>query len=145
MLCLQETKAAWAEHRAASDVRAARLSRRPRRPGAYNGVAVRHDSPPREACPPVEFDDEHLDREPRITSCLVDTPEPMRVVSVYVPHGRTVDHWHYQYKLAFLDALAERLRQWLLHDAHVVSPATSTSRRPTATCSIPMRSSAPHT
>jgi exodeoxyribonuclease-3 len=42
------------------------------------------------------------------------------VVSVYVPHGRTVDHWHYRYKLAFLDALAGRIRRWLAEGMHVV-------------------------
>ena len=53
----------------------------------------------------VRFDDEHLDREPEFVSCLVRVPEPLRVVSVYAPHGRTVDHCHYQYKLSFFDAL----------------------------------------
>ncbi len=41
------------------------------------------------------------------------TPTPVRVVSVYVPHGREVGHWHYDHKLAFLDALADRCRGWL--------------------------------
>jgi exodeoxyribonuclease III len=66
------------------------------------------------------FDDEHLDREPRLVSCVVEAPEPLRVASVYVPHGRTVDHWHYRYKLAFLDALAGRIRRWLAEGTHVV-------------------------
>ena len=66
------------------------------------------------------FGDEHLDREPRVASCVVDAPErSVRFVSVYVPHGRAVDHWHFEYKLAFLDALAARVRGWL-HDGHVV-------------------------
>ena len=38
---------------------------------------------------------------------------PLRVVSVYVPHGREVGHWHYDYKLAFLDALAGSVRDWM--------------------------------
>jgi exodeoxyribonuclease-3 len=38
---------------------------------------------------------------------------PIRIVSVYVPHGREVGHWHYDYKLAFLHELAQRVRVWL--------------------------------
>jgi exodeoxyribonuclease III len=30
---------------------------------------------------------------------------PVTVGSLYVPNGRELDHWHYQYKLAWLDAL----------------------------------------
>jgi exodeoxyribonuclease-3 len=43
----------------------------------------------------------------------VDAPEPIRVASVYVPHGREVGHWHYEYKLAFLAALARRVAAWV--------------------------------
>jgi exodeoxyribonuclease-3 len=39
---------------------------------------------------------------------------------VYVPHGRAVDHWHYEYKLAFLAALTEQARRWLDEEAHVI-------------------------
>jgi exodeoxyribonuclease-3 len=87
---------------------------------AYNGVAVvaRHGIEEVEAS--GSFGDENLDREPRVVSCLVTTPERLRVVSVYVPHGRAVDHWHYDYKLAFVDALAERIRRWLDGDARLV-------------------------
>ena len=48
-------------------------------------------------------------------SALVRTPAAgtIRVASVYVPHGRTVDHWHYDFKLAFFDALAARTSTWL--------------------------------
>ena len=38
----------------------------------------------------------------------------MRVVSVYVPHGRTIEDAHYAYKLSFLEALAEQVRRWLV-------------------------------
>jgi exodeoxyribonuclease-3 len=39
---------------------------------------------------------------------------------VYVPHGRELDHWHYEYKLAFLDGLARRVTAWLAGSDHVV-------------------------
>ena len=31
---------------------------------------------------------------------------------MYVPHGRTVDHWHFAYKLAFVAALTDRVQEW---------------------------------
>jgi exodeoxyribonuclease-3 len=120
VVCLQETKAANLSD-AAVDMferhgyRVAHVGG-----GAYNGVAVIARYPIDDVCSSGDFGDEHLDREPRLTTCVVGTPTPLRVVSVYVPHGRAVDHWHYEYKLSFLDALADRTREWLLDDAHLV-------------------------
>ncbi|GAA2721608.1 exodeoxyribonuclease III [Cellulomonas aerilata] len=37
----------------------------------------------------------------------------VRVWSLYVPHGRTVGHPHYAYKLRFLDRLREQARGWI--------------------------------
>jgi exodeoxyribonuclease-3 len=37
----------------------------------------------------------------------------VRVWSLYVPHGRTVGHPHYRYKLDWLAALREQARSWL--------------------------------
>ena len=120
IVCFQETKAPEL-----SEVAAAMFQRHGYRAahvgsGSYNGVAVVTRHPTEDIRSSGDLDDEHLDREPRVASCLVRTPAPVRVVSVYVPHGRTVDHWHYHYKLSFLDALAERTRRWLLDDAHLV-------------------------
>jgi exodeoxyribonuclease-3 len=120
IVCLQETKAA-----SLSDVATAMFEQHGYRAahvggGSYNGVAVLARHPIDQARSSGDFDDEHLDREPRVATCVVRAPTPIRVASVYVPHGRTIDHWHYRYKLAFLDALTERTRQWLRDDAHVV-------------------------
>lgn len=122
IVCLQETKAAEL-----SDVAVTTLDRHGYSAvhvggRAYNGVAVAARHPIEDVRSSGDFDDEHLDREPRLVSCVVTTPVPVpvRVVSVYVPHGRAVDHWHYDFKLAFLDALAERAQQWLLDDAHLI-------------------------
>ena len=120
VLCLQETKAP-----AVSDAALTMLARHGydvahAGHGPYNGVAVVARHPIEEVRSSGELDDEHLDREPWLLSCLVQTPVPLRVVSVYVPHGRAVDHWHYEYKLAFIDALAARVRRWLQHDEHLV-------------------------
>ena len=112
VLCLQETKAA-----ALPDAALAAFERRGygvEHIGAnsYNGVAVAARHPLAEVVRSGDFDDEHLDREPRLLTCVVHAPTPVRVASVYVPHGREIDHWHYDYKIAFLDALAERCRRW---------------------------------
>jgi exodeoxyribonuclease-3 len=61
-----------------------------------------------------------LDREPRVMSCIVDTDPPLRVASVYVPHGREIGHWHYDYKLDFLDALTEQVVRWVNAGEHVL-------------------------
>ncbi|MDP1819611.1 MAG: exodeoxyribonuclease III [Acidimicrobiales bacterium] len=113
LLCLQETKA--------PEVPAIALEMFERQGyhvahaghGAYNGVAVAARHPIADVRASGDLDDEHLDREPRLITCTVAGPTPVRAVSVYVPHGRTVDHWHYEYKLAFLEALAGRVRDWL--------------------------------
>lgn len=120
VLCLQETKAAQLSPDAAALFE--RHGYRATHVGAnhYNGVAVLARHPVAEVTSSGDFGDEHLDREPRVATCVVLTPTPMRVVSVYVPHGREVDHWHYEYKLAFLDAVAELARKWIAEDGHLV-------------------------
>jgi exodeoxyribonuclease-3 len=59
------------------------------------------------------------------------------VVSVYVPHGRDLDHWHYRYKLDFLAPSPAAPRTGSGRRATWSWPATSTSPRPTATSSTP--------
>jgi len=120
VVCLQETKAA-----ALSDVAAALFDRLGYvtayvGAGPYNGVAVASRAPIVDVQASGDFDDEHLDREPRVIAATIDGPTPLRVVSVYVPHGRSVGHWHYDYKLAFLDALTERVRRWVTQEPRVV-------------------------
>jgi exodeoxyribonuclease-3 len=113
VLCLQETRTS-----ALSDTAEAVFDRHGYRAvdvgdGARNGVAIAARHPIDDVRSSGGFGDEHLDREARVIAAMVHCPAPMRVVSVYVPHGRTVGHWHYRYKLAFLDALAGRVRRWL--------------------------------
>jgi exodeoxyribonuclease III len=120
VLCLQETKATELSDQALAVFD--RLGYHVTHVGSssYNGVAVATIAPTSEIVSSGEFGDQTLDREPRVVSCLVAVPEVLRVVSVYAPHGRTLDHWHYQYKLAFLDALTARLADWLHRDGHLV-------------------------
>jgi len=113
VLCLQETKvgALPDEARAVFE----RHGYEVEHVGAnqWNGVALAARHPLDEVVCSGAFGDPDLDRDPRIVAVVVRAPEPVRVVSVYVPHGRAVDHWHMDHKIAFLDALAERCRTWL--------------------------------
>jgi exodeoxyribonuclease III len=120
IVCLQETKAAELSaeaqgmfERGGYQVAHVGLS-------SYNGVAVASRHPISDVRSSGGFDDEHLDREARLATCIVHYPEPVRVASVYVPHGRMIDHWHYHYKLGFLEALAGRVGKWLADGTHVV-------------------------
>jgi exodeoxyribonuclease-3 len=120
IVCLQETKAAElaAPAQALFDrcgYHVAHIGR-----GSYNGVAVAARHPISDVRSSGAMDDDHLDREARLVSAVVHCGAPLRVVSVYVPHGRMVDHWHYHYKLGFLDALATRTAKWLAEGTHVV-------------------------
>lgn len=120
VLCLQETKAATLSDDAREVFDRHGYDVHHVGAGAYNGVAVAARHPITEVVAAGDFGDEHLDREPRVLACRVDAGTPLRVASVYVPHGREVDHWHFQYKLAFLDALAAQCRRWRADGAAVV-------------------------
>jgi exodeoxyribonuclease-3 len=120
VVCLQETKTASLSTAAEDAFRSLGYTVATIGGGGYNGVAVAARHPITDVLASGAFGDEHLDREPRVLSCVVDATERLRVVSVYVPHGRTVDHWHYAYKLSFLDALTERMVAWLATGERVV-------------------------
>jgi exodeoxyribonuclease-3 len=112
VLCLQETKAGQVSDDAAAlferyGYTTAHVGR-----GAYNGVGIVARHPIRDVVASGDFDDEALDREPRAISGTVELAVPVRFASVYVPHGRAVDHWHFEYKLAFVAALTARVRAW---------------------------------
>lgn len=113
VMLLQETKAsevAPAAHAVLSDLgyHVAHAGH-----GQYNGVAIASLHPLDDVLAWSEFDDEPLAREPRLISAVVDLEDPLRVASVYVPHGREVGHWHYSYKLAFLAGLRTQVERWL--------------------------------
>ena len=120
VLCLQETKADRLSEEAATWFERSGYHVTHVGAGSYNGVAVATTGPQFDVVGSGAFDDEALDREARVLSVAVATPEPLRLVSVYAPHGRTVDHWHYRFKLAFFEALSSRVRDWLADDRHVV-------------------------
>jgi len=120
VLLLQETKATEIHPTAQAVLDAAGYHIAHVGAGQYNGVAIAALAPLRDIVRSGEFGDDVLDREPRVISAEIDTDHGgIRFVSVYVPHGREVGHWHYDYKLAFLDSLRERLAAWLAA-GHVV-------------------------
>jgi len=120
VLCLQETKTTQLDDAARSMFERLGYHVTHVGAGAYNGVAIATTAAHGAVESSGDFAVEVLDREPRIASCLIAEPEPLRVVSVYAPHGRTVEHWHYRYKLEFLDALSARVEDWLGAGGHVV-------------------------
>jgi exodeoxyribonuclease-3 len=120
VLCLQETKAGALSDAAATMFDALGYTVAHAGDGPYNGVAVAARHPIAEVQASGALADEHLDREARVISAVIDGPMSLRVVSVYVPHGRQVGHWHYDYKLAFLDALTAQVRRWVAEEPLVV-------------------------
>ncbi len=116
LLCLQETKAATVSDEARRLFERHGYGIEHVGANAYNGVAIAARHPIIDVQAAGDFDDPDLDREPRLITAVVDTPTRLRVASVYVPHGRTLEHWHYQYKLDFLDALVRLARTWVHAD-----------------------------
>ena len=81
--------------------------------GGYNGVAIVARHPIGDVMVAADLEDELLGHEPRLVAAVIETPQPIRFASVYVPHGREVGHWHYDYKLGFLVALRAQVSRWL--------------------------------
>jgi len=113
VMCLQETKAAVVAAPAAEMFDRLGYTVVNAGAGAYNGVAIASLHPIEHVLTWSDFDEEQLSREPRLITCVVNVPQPVRVVSVYVPHGREIGHWHYEYKLEFLAALRTHVSAWL--------------------------------
>jgi exodeoxyribonuclease-3 len=120
VLCLQETRAKELPEgaRRALEQRGYHVAHAG--DGGHNGVAIaaRHALDAVEL--PEDFAAEPLAREARLIAATVAGDVPVRVASVYVPHGRTPGHWHYEYKLEFLRELALQARRWLQGRQHLV-------------------------
>lgn len=120
IVCLQETKAATLSADASALFRRLGYQAEHVGGGGYNGVAILSRHALADVRGSGSFDDDALDREPRVISAVVAWSAPIRVVSVYVPHGRDLEHWHYRFKLDFLAALTEHAASWLGAPGHLV-------------------------
>jgi exodeoxyribonuclease-3 len=121
VVCLQETKTASLGDATVGAFRARGYEVVHAGTGQYNGVAVASRHELVDVQPAGELGVEVLDREARVIACVVCGPVPVRVVSVYVPHGREVGHWHYEFKLEFLDELANLAQRWLAQGHLIVA------------------------
>ena len=142
VLCLQETKAAAVSDDARRVFDHHGYGVEHVGSNAYNGVAIvaRHAIVDVRAS--GDFDDEALDREPRLISAVVEAPIRLRVASVYVPTaarsttGTSRSSWRSSRPSRSRPERGSATRTpW--------SRATSTSPRPTATSSTLTPSSAP--
>jgi exodeoxyribonuclease III len=106
VLCLQETKATDANFPAAELERLGYASAADG-DGPYNGVAILSRVGLDDVTRGFESEPGFPDPERR---AIAATCGGLRVWSVYVPNGRTLDDPHYPYKLAWLEGLGDALR-----------------------------------
>jgi exodeoxyribonuclease-3 len=109
VLCLQETKATEATFPTA-ELEALGYASVADGDGAYNGVAILSRVGLEDVARGFPGEPGFPDPERR---SIAATCRGLRVWSVYVPNGRTLDSPHYQYKLAWLAALKDAVRQEL--------------------------------
>jgi len=109
VLCLQETKATEATFPSA-ELEALGYASVAAGDGAYNGVAILSRVGLEDVARGFPGEPGFPDPERR---SIAATCGGLRVWSVYVPNGRTVDSPHYQYKLAWLAALKDAVRREL--------------------------------
>ena len=142
VLVLQETKIAQ-EAFPTEELAAAGYESVHRGQGRWNGVALLS----RVGIADLETDLPGVPGLPRpgaMRRRRATSPRPaagVRVAGVYVPNGRTPQDPHFEYKLAWLDALAGHLAPaGGRRGRRSPSSATSTSRRPTTTSGTSPRS-----
>jgi exodeoxyribonuclease-3 len=112
VVCLQETRGAQPSDEARAELHELGYGIVHVGTGGHNGVAIASRHELRDVEVSGGFDVDVLDREARLICGTIDVPAPLRIISVYVPHGRSVDHWHFSYKLDFVAALTERVADW---------------------------------
>ena len=106
VVCLQETKVADGAFPSA-EVAALGYATASNGIGRWNGVAILSRAGLEEVTAGFASEPGYPEVEARALSA---TCEGVRVWSVYVPNGRTVDSTHYTYKLAWLEALRTALQ-----------------------------------
>jgi exodeoxyribonuclease-3 len=125
VVCLQETKAADVTTDAREELGALGYEIVHVGTGGYNGVAIASRHRLCAVTASGDFGVEVLDREPRVIAATIEpggmtaATTPVRIASVYVPHGRAIGHSHYEYKLEFVAALTDRVADRIA-DHHIV-------------------------
>lgn len=108
VLCLQETKQQDADFPQA-ELLAAGYHSVFSGQKTYNGVAILSRTPPSDVQMGIA---NFADEQKRVIAATVND---IRVVCVYIPNGQAVDSDKYQYKLGWLTALHDSLKQALSH------------------------------
>jgi exodeoxyribonuclease-3 len=108
MLCLQETKQ-QDEDFPQAELQAAGYQSVYSGQKTYNGVAILSRAPAREVQCGIPG---HDDEQKRVIAATIDG---IRIVNIYVPNGQTVDSDKYYYKLKWLAALRNWLKEELTH------------------------------
>ena len=86
----------------------------------YNGVALISKHPLEDVEKGLPGDPE--DDQARYIEAVVDAPRPMRVASLYLPNGNPAPGPKYDYKLAWMERLADHARERLaLEEAFVLA------------------------
>ena len=106
VICLQETKTADATF-PAQEIRQAGFEPLFSGQKTYNGVALLTRAPASEVVTAIPG---LADEQKRVLAATVDG---LRVVCIYVPNGESIESPKYRYKLAWLQALHDWLRQEL--------------------------------
>jgi exodeoxyribonuclease III len=106
VLCLQETKQQDSDFPQAA-LQAAGYNSVFNGQKTYNGVAILSRKPGREVQTGIP---DFADEQKRVIAATIND---IRVVCVYIPNGQSIDSDKYQYKLAWLTALHEWLKQEL--------------------------------
>jgi exodeoxyribonuclease III len=115
VVCMQETKLADSKFPALS-FQALGYESAHRGQGQWNGVAILS----KVGLDDVVFDfDDGNDADPE-ARLITATCGGIKVSSVYVPNGRSLDHDHYRYKLAWLDRLSQMLERSDASDPRLV-------------------------
>ncbi|MEZ5937648.1 MAG: exodeoxyribonuclease III [Hyphomonadaceae bacterium] len=84
----------------------------------YNGVAILSRFP-------ISDEHRHLDGEAedeqsRYLEALIESPRPIRVASIYLPNGNPRPGEKFDYKLRWMDRLADRARKLLVQEEPLV-------------------------
>jgi exodeoxyribonuclease-3 len=115
VVCMQETKLADSKFPALA-FHALGYESAHRGQGQWNGVAILS----KVGLDDVVFDFDDGDEEDPEARLITATCGGIKISSVYVPNGRSLDHDHYRYKLGWLERLSAMLERSDASDPRIV-------------------------